>query len=76
MPRPKPKNTITFREFIRVFFKESLVHPTRNHENPGEGCDLDYIPGSARPLTIRNAISNSLGFGGHNVCLLFGAHDA
>jgi 3-oxoacyl-[acyl-carrier-protein] synthase II len=56
--------------------KDGLVHPTRNHEVPGEGCDLDYVPGAARPVRIRNAISNSLGFGGHNVCLLFGAHDA
>jgi len=55
---------------------DSLVHPTRNHEVPGEGCDLDYIPGESRTLTIRNAISNSLGFGGHNVCLLFGRHEA
>ena len=55
---------------------EGLVHPTRNHEAPGEGCDLDYVPGEARALGVRNAISNSLGFGGHNVCLLFGRHEA
>jgi 3-oxoacyl-[acyl-carrier-protein] synthase II len=55
--------------------RDGLVHPTRNHETPGEGCDLDYVPGSARTVRVRNAISNSLGFGGHNVCLLFGAHD-
>ena len=52
--------------------RDGIVHPTRNHEAPGEGCTLDYVPGSARPLAIRAAISNSLGFGGHNVCLLFG----
>jgi 3-oxoacyl-[acyl-carrier-protein] synthase II len=56
--------------------RDGLAHPTRNHESPGEGCDLDYIPGASRSVRIRNAISNSLGFGGHNVCLLFGAHDA
>jgi len=55
---------------------DGIVHPTRNHENPGEGCDLDYVPGESRTLAIRNAISNSLGFGGHNVCLLFGRHEA
>ncbi|MGQ0551957.1 MAG: beta-ketoacyl-ACP synthase II [Planctomycetota bacterium] len=55
---------------------DGIVHPTRNHEAPGEGCDLDYVPGEARTLTIRNAISNSLGFGGHNACLLFGRHEA
>jgi len=55
---------------------EQVVHPTRNHEVPGEGCDLDYVPGEARTMKVRAAISNSLGFGGHNVCLLFGRHDA
>ena len=54
---------------------EKRIHPTRNHIESGEGCDLDYVPGDARDLDIENAISNSLGFGGHNVCLLFGRHD-
>src|SRR5262245_38401396 len=52
--------------------QDGIVHPTRNHETPGEGCNLDYVPGSSRKMTVRAAISNSLGFGGHNVCLLFG----
>ena len=51
--------------------KEGKVHPTRNHENPGEGCDLDYVPDGAREKEIKAAISNSFGFGGHNVTLLF-----
>ena len=55
---------------------EQVVHPTRNHEAPGEGCDLDYVPGEARAMKVRAAISNSLGFGGHNVCLAFGRHVA
>jgi len=54
---------------------DGIVHPTRNFEHPGEDCDLDYVPGEARPLAVRAAISNSLGFGGHNTCLLFGRHD-
>jgi len=54
---------------------DQIVHPTRNHEHPGEGCDLDYVPGEARPTRVRAAISNSLGFGGHNTCLLFTRHD-
>ena len=53
---------------------EQIVHPTRNHEVAGEGCDLDYVPGEARAMPVRAAISNSLGFGGHNACLLFGRH--
>ena len=52
-----------------------VVHPTRNLENPDPACDLDYVPGSAREMRVRNAISNSLGFGGHNVCLCVGELD-
>jgi len=55
---------------------EELIHPTLNHHEPGEGCDLDYVPGEARASKIRNAVSNSLGFGGHNVSLVFGRHEA
>ncbi len=55
---------------------EGLAHPTRNHVEAGEGCDLDYVPGEARSMAIGGAISNSLGFGGHNVCLLFGKHES
>ncbi len=55
---------------------EGRVHPTRNFVEGGEGCDLDYVPGEARAMKVRHAISNSLGFGGHNICLLFGRHDA
>ena len=54
---------------------EGAVHPTRNLENPDPECDLDYIPGEARELKIRNALSNSLGFGGHNVSVCIGTPD-
>ncbi|MCK5130932.1 MAG: beta-ketoacyl-ACP synthase II [Candidatus Sabulitectum sp.] len=49
--------------------KNGIVPPTATHENPGEGCDLDYVPGTARKADIKCALSNSLGFGGHNVCI-------
>jgi 3-oxoacyl-[acyl-carrier-protein] synthase II len=42
-----------------------------NLDEPGEGCDLDFIPNEARPVKIRTALSNSFGFGGTNGCLIF-----
>lgn len=50
----------------------SEVHPTRNYTTPDPACDLDYVPGEARALSIENALCNSLGFGGHNVSILIG----
>lgn len=46
------------------------VHPTINYETPDPECDLDYVPNRARPLDIQCALSNSLGFGGHNAVLV------
>jgi 3-oxoacyl-[acyl-carrier-protein] synthase II len=50
--------------------KEGVVHPTINYENPDPECDLDYVPNEARSMRIDHALSNSLGFGGHNVSIL------
>jgi 3-oxoacyl-[acyl-carrier-protein] synthase II len=47
------------------------VHPTINLDNPGEGCDLDYVPHAARQLRIDAALSNSFGFGGTNGTVIF-----
>lgn len=48
---------------------QQKVHPTANLENPGEGCDLDYIADGARDWKFRAALSNSFGFGGHNASI-------
>lgn len=52
---------------LSVFHQK--VHPTANLDNPGDGCDLDYIPGTSRDWNFRAALSNSFGFGGHNACI-------
>jgi 3-oxoacyl-[acyl-carrier-protein] synthase II len=51
---------------------DGKVHPTINQEEKDPECDLDYIPNVARDLAVTNAISNSLGFGGHNAVVLLG----
>lgn len=47
------------------------VPPTINLENPDPACDLDYVPNKSRSQTVEVALSNSFGFGGHNVTLAF-----
>jgi 3-oxoacyl-[acyl-carrier-protein] synthase II len=50
--------------------------PTINLDNPDEGCDLDYVPHTARPASVTYALSNSFGFGGTNAALLFRKYEA
>ncbi|HSH00556.1 MAG TPA: beta-ketoacyl-ACP synthase II [candidate division Zixibacteria bacterium] len=50
--------------------RDGRVHPTINLENQDPECDLDYVANSARELDMKYAITNSFGFGGHNVSLL------
>ncbi len=57
--------------FSVMALHEQVIPPTINLENPGEGCDLDYVPGSARDAELNAVISNSFGFGGTNGSLLF-----
>lgn len=50
---------------------DGVAPPTINYSTPDEDCDLDYIPNEARSLDLKIAMSNNLGFGGHNASLIF-----
>jgi 3-oxoacyl-[acyl-carrier-protein] synthase II len=54
---------------IALTVKNDAIPPTINYQDPDPECDLDYVPNAARKVPVKYAISNSLGFGGHNVCL-------
>ncbi len=56
--------------------EKSIVPPTINLENQDERCglDIDFVPNTAREVSINTALSNSFGFGGHNACLVIGKY--
>jgi 3-oxoacyl-[acyl-carrier-protein] synthase II len=56
--------------------RDQRIHPTIHIVTPDPDCDLDYVPEGPRDLKIRYAMSNSLGFGGHNSSLIFKQHEA
>jgi 3-oxoacyl-(acyl-carrier-protein) synthase len=50
--------------------EEGIIPPTINQEVPDPDCDLDNVPNEARKAEVRHAMSNSMGFGGHNAVLI------
>jgi len=57
--------------FSILALRDQVAPPTINLHQPGEGCDLDYVPNTARPMPLTNVLSNSFGFGGTNGSLIF-----
>ena len=57
--------------FSILAIRDQVVPPTINLENPDPGCDLDYVPNTARDQRVRTVVSNSFGFGGTNGSLVF-----
>jgi 3-oxoacyl-[acyl-carrier-protein] synthase II len=55
--------------------RDGRIHPTINRDKPDEACDLDYVPEGARDVAVTAALSNSFGFGGHNITLAFRRYD-
>jgi 3-oxoacyl-[acyl-carrier-protein] synthase II len=61
--------------FSVLAIRDSVLPPTINLDNPDDACDLDYVPGTAREVPVKAALSNSFGFGGTNGTLIFRAVD-
>jgi len=60
---------------VALALRHQIAPPTINLDHPDEGCDLDYVPHTARPMAMTYALSNSFGFGGTNASLLFRRFD-
>ena len=57
--------------FTTMALKDGFVPATINYKTPDPECDLDIVPNEGRQVDIKYALSNSLGFGGHNAAVLF-----
>jgi 3-oxoacyl-[acyl-carrier-protein] synthase II len=62
--------------FTVLAIKEGILPPTINLDTPDPECDLDYVPNEARRQQVNAAMSNSLGFGGHNATIAFRRYEA
>jgi 3-oxoacyl-[acyl-carrier-protein] synthase II len=60
--------------FCLLAMRDSIIPPTINLENPDEGCDLDYVPNTARQHKVDVVVNNSFGFGGTNGAIVFKAY--
>jgi 3-oxoacyl-[acyl-carrier-protein] synthase II len=58
-----------------LVIRDGIIPPTINYETPDPECDLDYVPNVARKADVRVALSNSLGFGGHNATIILKAYE-
>ena len=56
---------------LALVLDQQILPPTINLDHPGEGCDLDFVPNSARKSKVENGLTNSFGFGGTNGALIF-----
>ena len=61
--------------FSVLALRDGFVPATMNYQEADPACDLDYVPNEGREQSLRYVLSNSLGFGGHNACLIFGRGD-
>ena len=55
--------------FTLLALRDQFAPPTIHYEQPDPECDLDYVPNTGRAQAMTYALSNSLGFGGHNACI-------
>ncbi len=61
--------------FCALALRDGVLPPTINYRNPDPECDLDYVPNEARRVQVDVALSNAMGLGGHNACVLLGRVD-
>jgi 3-oxoacyl-[acyl-carrier-protein] synthase II len=56
--------------FTALTIHEDMIPPTINYDNQAKECDLDYVPNTVRKAKVKNAMTNSFGFGGTNASLI------